>query len=61
MTRTLRSEVDEDRPTREAVTRIVQFSPEEKTFYDKVYQICLERAAAMGVPPGFVTQMPERT
>ena len=60
MTRTLRSEVDEHRPTREAATRVVTFSPEEESFYREVYRICLERALAVGVPPGFVTQMPER-
>ena len=60
MTRTLRSEVDEHRPTREAATRIVTFSTEEETFYNGVYRICLERALAQGTPPGFATQMPER-
>ena len=60
MTRTLRADVDEARPTREAMTRIVEFSPEEKSFYDAVYAICLERALARGIPPGFATQMPER-
>ncbi len=60
MTRTLRSDVDEDRPTREAITRIVTFSLEEKAFYDEVYEICLARAKAADVPPGFITQMPER-
>ena len=60
MTRTLRSEVDEHRPTREAATRIVTFSTEEKAFYDEVYRVCLERALDQGVPPGFATQMPER-
>ena len=60
MTRTLRSEVDEHRPTREAATRIVTFRTEEKVFYDDVYRICLERALDQGVPPGFATQMPER-
>ncbi len=60
MTRTLRADVDEDRPTREAMTRIVEFSPEEKAFYDEVYQVCLERARDIGAPPGFITQMPER-
>ena len=60
MTRTLRSEVDEHRPTREAATRIVAFSTEEEAFYNEMYRICLERALAQGVPPGFVTQMPER-
>ena len=60
MTRTLRSDVDEDRPTREAITRIVTFSLEEKAFYDEVYEICKARAEAADVPPGFVTQMPER-
>ena len=60
MTRTLRSEVDEHRPTREAATRIVTFSSEEDAFYQDVYRICLERARAEGVPPGFATQMPER-
>ena len=60
MTRTLRSEVDEHRPTREAATRIVTFSTEEEAFYNEVYRTCLERALAQGVPPGFATQMPER-
>ena len=60
MTRTIRSDVDEDRPTREAITRVVKFSPEEETFYREVYRICLERALEKGVPPGFATQMPER-
>lgn len=60
MTRTLRSDVDEDRPTREAITRTVRFSPEEEAFYKEVYRVCLQRANARGVPPGFATQMPER-
>ena len=60
MTRTLRSDVDEDRPTREAITRTVRFSPEEESFYRAVYRICLDRAGETGAPPGFVTQMPER-
>ena len=60
MTRTLRADVDEDRPTREAITRIVEFSPEEKSFYEKVYEVCLQRAEEKGTPPGFITQMPER-
>ena len=60
MTRTLRADVDENRPTREAITRVVEFSPEEATFYRKVYGICLARALRDGIPPGFVTQMPER-
>ena len=60
MTRTLRSEVDEHRPTREAATRIVMFSAEEEALYSEVYRICLKRALAQRVPPGFATQMPER-
>ena len=60
MTRTLRSEVDENRPVREAITRVVEFSPEEEEFYREVYRVCLDRAMATGAPPGFVTQMPER-
>ena len=60
MTRTLRSDVDADRPTREAITRNVEFSPEEKAFYDAVYGICLERASMASAPVGFITQMPER-
>ena len=60
MTRTLRADVDEARPTREAMTRIVEFSPQEKTFYDAVYAVCLERGLERGIPPGFATQMPER-
>ena len=60
MTRTLLSDVDENRPVREAITRIVEFSSEEKLFYQKIYDVCLERAKEKGAPPGFVTQMPER-
>ncbi|TAJ18293.1 MAG: hypothetical protein EPO65_09270 [Dehalococcoidia bacterium] len=60
MARTLRGEVDTRRPTREAITRVVDFNPAELAFYDQVYRICLDRARAMGVPPGFATQMPER-
>ena len=60
MTRTLRADVDEERPTREAITQSVQFTLEEKAFYDEVYALCLARAAAAGAPPGFITQMPER-
>ena len=60
MTRTLRSDVDENRPIREAMTRSVQFSPAEAAFYQTVYRICLDRALAKGISPGFVTQMPER-
>ena len=60
MTRTLRSDVDENRPMREAITRTVEFSSEEKSFYEQVYEVCLERAREKGAPPGFMTQMPER-
>ena len=60
MTRTLRSEIDEHRPTREAATRILTFTQEEEAFYEAVYKICMERALAKGIPPGFATQMPER-
>lgn len=60
MTRTLRGDVEEDRPTREAITRIVQFSEAEQAFYAAVYRVCLGRAAERGIPPGFATQMPER-
>ena len=60
MTRTLRADVDESRPTREAITRVVEFSSEEASLYRKVYEVCLARASREGIPPGFVTQMPER-
>ena len=60
MTRTLRADMDENRPIRQPITRTVEFSPEENAFYKEVYRICLERAAERGIPPGFVTQMPER-
>lgn len=60
MTRTLRAEVDVKRPTREAITRVVDFNAEEQRFYQEVYRVCLERSRAAGVPPGFATQMPER-
>ena len=60
MTRTLRADVDENRPTREAITRVVQYSSQEEGFYREVYKICLARALREGIQPGFVTQMPER-
>ena len=60
MTRTLRADVQEERPMREAVTKIVEFSPAEEAFYAAVYEVCLRRAAESDAPPGFVTQMPER-
>ncbi len=60
MTRTLRADVDIKRPTREAITRVVEFNDAEARFYQEVYSICLARAVASGVPPGFATQMPER-
>ena len=60
MTRTLRSDVDQDRPVREALTRIVDFSPAEHDFYRTVYGVCRERALKEDLPAGFVTQMPER-
>ena len=60
MTRTLRADVDEERPTREAITRTVNFSEAEAAFYEEVYQVCLMRASENGTPPGFATQMPER-
>ena len=60
MTRTLRADVDGDRPTREAITRTVQFSDAEQAFYEAIYAVCLARAEARDAPPGFVTQMPER-
>ena len=60
MTRTLRADVDENRPTREAVTRKMDFSDEEDKFYKTVYEICYRRAKARGLPAGFMTQMPER-
>lgn len=60
MTRTLRSDVDEDRPMREAITRTVEFTEAEAAFYEEVYRVCLVRASESGTPPGFATQMPER-
>ena len=60
MTRTMRADVDTNRPTREAITRVVDFNSKEQLFYQEVYRVCLERAHAAGVPPGFATQMPER-
>ena len=60
MTRTLRADVDENRPTREALTKKMEFSSGEASFYNKVYEICLRRARERGLPAGFLSQMPER-
>ena len=60
MTRTLRADMDENRPIREPITRVVEFSSDESAFYKKVYSVCLDRATKRNAPPGFLTQMPER-
>lgn len=59
-TRTLRADVDVNRPVREAVTRRIEFTPSQRALYDAVYAEALARAQEKGAPPGFVTQMPER-
>lgn len=60
MARTLRGDVDADRPIRDAMTSVVDFNPAEQEFYRQIYRICMERALVAGIPPGFATQMPER-
>ena len=60
MTRTLRADIDAHRPVREAITEVVDFSPDHQQFYEAVYDVCLERARQTRTPPGFATQMPER-
>ena len=60
MTRTLRSDVDENRPIREAITARTELSPEHHELYRTMYEVCVERARRDRLPPGFITQMPER-
>jgi superfamily II DNA or RNA helicase len=60
MTRTMRVDVDEKRPLREPVVRKVEFTAAQRAFYDAVLEQAMERAQEQGIPPGFVTQMPER-
>lgn len=59
-TRTLRGDVDVHRPVRQAIVHRIAFNEAHQNFYALVYEIAFARARALGVPPGFVTQMPER-
>lgn len=59
-TRTLRGDVDIRRPVRQALVRRIGFNKAQQEFYSLVYEISFERARALNIPAGFVTQMPER-
>lgn len=59
-TRTLRGDVDVRRPVRQAAVHRIAFNEAQQAFYSLVYEIAVARAQALGAPPGFVTQMPER-
>ncbi|NKZ06300.1 DEAD/DEAH box helicase [Actinomadura latina] len=61
LTRTRKVEVTTDyKAVREARTINVDWTPEEKAYYDGVYNWCMRRAREMGTPPGFAMQMPLR-
>jgi superfamily II DNA/RNA helicase len=59
-TRTLRGDVDVQRPVRQAIVHRIAFNEAQQAFYDLVYEIAVVRAQALGMPAGFVSQMPER-
>lgn len=59
-TRTRKVDVPDRKATREAHQVEVQWSPEERRFYDAVYAHYRNRARMSGHPAGFIMQMPLR-
>ncbi|WP_062073652.1 DEAD/DEAH box helicase [Demequina sediminicola] len=60
ITRTKKSEVDEDKPVREALWSEVEWTREEKRFYDEFVNWCTDRANEANLPVHFAMQMPLR-
>ncbi len=61
MTRTMRAQIDLKRPVREPITMNFQYSSTEKSFYEAIYDIAVQRAHDRGaLATAFFTQMLER-
>ncbi|WP_440072310.1 DEAD/DEAH box helicase [Streptosporangium sp. OZ121] len=60
LTRTRKADVPEHKAVREPRNIDVEWTEEERAYYDAVYAWALARASRKGVPPGFIMQMPLR-
>lgn len=60
ITRTKKSEVDENKPIRDALWRDVTWTPEESRFYREFVEWCHTRASEANMPVHFAMQMPLR-
>jgi superfamily II DNA or RNA helicase len=60
VTRTRKAEIDEHKAVREAMTIDVHWTPGEYEFYQAFEKWQFDRARALNLPAGFVTQMPLR-
>jgi hypothetical protein len=60
LTRTRKAEVPDKKAVREPRAIEVQWTHEERAYYDAVYAWYMRRAREMGTPPGFAMQMPLR-
>lgn len=60
LSRTRKVDVPDAKAVREPHPVVVNWSPDEKGFYDRVVDHFMSRARAHGTPPGFAMQMPLR-
>ncbi len=60
LTRTRKVDVPDAKAVREPHQIVVDWTPEEKDFYDRVVDHFMAKAMAHGTPPGFAMQMPLR-
>jgi len=60
VTRTRKAEIQEEKAVREAHTIDVEWTDEERAFYEAFESWQVSRARRLGLPVGFVTQMPLR-
>lgn len=60
LSRTRKVDVPDAKAVREPHQVVVNWSPDEKGFYDRVVEHFMSRARAHGTPPGFAMQMPLR-
>lgn len=60
LSRTRKVDVPDAKAVREPHQVVVNWSPDEKGFYDRIVDHFMARARAHGTPPGFAMQMPLR-
>ncbi len=59
-TRTRKREVPDRQAEREPIEVLVEWTPEEREFYEVVHEHFYEKAISSGKPPSFIMQMPLR-